>query len=164
MPAQLPPRRTEPMVMENSHSSLSSTSTLKDISLREQPQPAKGISDGTKLSSPLRESRENSCAMEPQHHPVSSATTVPTTRIQMKTTRPLLVEEVRCDIRMDGRDSSYRVPSPQHSAINNGWFFKCICAYMQMEKHVMVYFVNVSKFRHARSLQSSNQSKPNLER
>lgn len=98
----------EPTVPENSQSSISSTSTVKDTGSREQQQTAKVLTDttnNTSLSIRQPESRESLSQMlqQQQHVPMLAK------RIEVKTTGPPIVEEVQHDIQMNKRN-----PSPFH--------------------------------------------------
>ncbi|VIO94068.1 Uncharacterized protein BM_BM6579 [Brugia malayi] len=100
--SQLPPRRMEPTVPENSQSSISSTSTVKDTNSREQQHTTKVLTDTTNNTN-LPESREDFSQLFQQQNPMLAK------RIEVKTTRPLTVQEVQHDIRMNERN-----PSPFH--------------------------------------------------
>lgn len=101
----------EPIVPENSQSSISSSSTVKDTSSREQRQTTMIFTDTTnntnlsmrrsegKGSSQIR--REGSSQLFQQRPPV------PAKSIGVKITRPLIVEEIQDDIRMDERNMIY---------------------------------------------------------
>ncbi|EJD74859.1 TBC domain-containing protein [Loa loa] len=111
--SQLPPRCMEPALPENSQSSISSTSTVKDTSLREHQQTAKVLIDTTNNANlPIHrpESRE-SCSqlLQQQHTPMHAK------RIEVKTTGPLIVERVQHDIRMIERN-----PSPSRKPMHVG--------------------------------------------
>ncbi|CAG9536175.1 unnamed protein product [Cercopithifilaria johnstoni] len=102
--SQLPSRHMEPTVPENSQSSISSTSTVKDTSSREQQQAAKILTDttnNTNLPIRLPESRESLSQLIQQQRPP-----VFTKRIEVKTTRPLTIKEVQHDIPMKERNIS----------------------------------------------------------
>ncbi|KAM3720126.1 USP6 N-terminal-like protein [Dirofilaria immitis] len=112
--SQLPPRHMESTLPENSQSSFSSTSTVKDTSLREQQQLPKIFTDttnNTNLSICQPESRENlSQVIQQQSSPMLAK------QIEVKVVRPLAVEKVQHNIRMnDGNSSPFYVSPSSHA-------------------------------------------------
>ncbi|VBB32692.1 unnamed protein product [Acanthocheilonema viteae] len=102
--SQLQPRHREPAVPENSQSSISSASTVKDnVSSREQQQTAKILTDTTNNTLLMRgsEGQESLPQLLQQQRPPIFAK-----RVEVKTTRPLIVDEVQHDIRINERNMS----------------------------------------------------------
>ncbi|VDO71545.1 unnamed protein product, partial [Onchocerca flexuosa] len=114
--SQLPPRYMEPTVPGNSQSSISSTSTVKGTSLREKEQRAKILIDTTNninLSMSRPESREKQ-----QYSPVLAKP------VEVKIARPIIVEKVQRNIRMNERNPSPLYVSSSSHANNKGSTFQ----------------------------------------
>lgn len=118
--SQLPPQYMKPNVPENSHSSISSTSTVKDTNLREQQKTAKFLTDAT--------SNTNSSMYRPENSESSSELLQKQCNLMLgeqtrvRNTRPEVVEEGQRGIRCSGRyGSPFHVSSSLH--INNRGIF-----------------------------------------
>uniref|UniRef100_A0A0R3RLX7 Rab-GAP TBC domain-containing protein n=1 Tax=Elaeophora elaphi TaxID=1147741 RepID=A0A0R3RLX7_9BILA len=102
--SQLPPQHVEHTVPENSQSSISSSSTVKDTGSKEQQHATKVLTDTTNNTNLLihrAESQESlSQLFQQQRSPMLAK------RIEVKTTRPLIIEKVQYDVRMDERNFS----------------------------------------------------------
>ncbi|VDK81251.1 unnamed protein product [Litomosoides sigmodontis] len=106
--SQLPSRPMEPVVPENSQSSISSASTVRDTSSREQQQATKVFSDATNNTNlPVRrpESREGSSQL------FEKRPAVPAKSIGVKTVRPLIVEEIQDGDLESRRQQQQRLPT-----------------------------------------------------
>uniref|UniRef100_A0A8R1TKV8 Rab-GAP TBC domain-containing protein n=1 Tax=Onchocerca volvulus TaxID=6282 RepID=A0A8R1TKV8_ONCVO len=116
--SQLPPRYVEPNKPGNSRSSISSTSTVKGTSLREKQQREKILTDTTNninLSIRRPETGENlSQRLQKQYPPVLAKP------IEVKIARPVIVEKVQRNIRMNEKSPSPLYVSSSSHANNKG--------------------------------------------